>query len=166
LGEDAPSQSRLLAVVIKSGVERRAICWPPRPRAIQWQAELRDGEIKDVPAILPQASSRVPCWQGAEKQTGPGSAKQAVMVFSTPSQMGRPGEETAAVLADGALVTETSMAAGGDMDDHRAPPRGYHGQRATLGQREKRWGVAVLPTKSIRPPPFPTNRQTSVKGDA
>ena len=102
--------------VIKSG-GRVAILVPPG-LGYQWQAELRDGEINDVPAILRSLSAYLAAW--ADNQQ-PWFAKQAVMVSHAFTNW-RLGENAA--VWRWALVPEL-YARWRDMTDQRLP-RGYH----------------------------------------
>ena len=131
--------------VIKSG-GRVAILVPPG-LGYQWQAELRDGEVNDVPAILRSLSAYLAAW--ADNQQ-PWFAKQAVMVSHAFTNW-RLGENAA--VWRWALVPEL-YARWRDMTDHRLP-RGYH-DNATLA---KGWTcsaaaksiVAALPTNRKHP---------------
>lgn len=102
--------------VIKSG-GRVAILVPPG-LGYQWQAELRDGEINDVPAILRSLSAYLAAW--ADNQQ-PWFAKQTVMVSHAFTNW-RLGEKTA--VWRWALVPEL-YARWREKTDHRLP-RGYY----------------------------------------
>ena len=107
----------LARCVIKSG-GRVAILVPPG-LGYQWQAELRDGEINDVPPILRSLYAYLAAW--ADNQQ-PWFAKQAVMVSHAFTNW-RLGENAA--VWRWALVPEL-YACWRDMSDARLP-RGYHG---------------------------------------
>jgi len=104
--------------VIKSG-GRVAILVPPG-LGYQWQAELRDGEINDVPPILRSLSAYLGAWTDNQE---PWFAKQAVMVSHAFTNW-RLGGANAAVWR-WALVPEF-YARCREMTDGRLP-RGYHG---------------------------------------
>jgi superfamily II DNA or RNA helicase len=103
--------------VIKNG-GRVAILVPPG-LGYQWQAELRDGEVNDVPPILRSLYGYLLVWHDNQQ---PWFAKQAVMVSHAFTNW-RLGEKAA--IWRWALVPEL-YARWRDMTDGRLP-RGYHG---------------------------------------
>src|ERR1035438_1139798 len=133
--------------VIKSG-GRVAILVPPG-LGYQWQAELRDGEINDVPPILRSLYAYLAAW--ADNQQ-PWFAKQAVMVSHAFTHW-RLGENAA--VWRWALVPEL-YARWRDLTDARLP-RGYHGND-TLADGWVCGAVAKSITAAL-----PTNRKHPIR---
>ena len=133
--------------VIKSG-GRVAILVPPG-LGYQWQAELRDGEVNDVPPILRSLYAYLAAW--ADNQQ-PWFEKQAVMVSHAFTNW-RLGENAA--VWRWALVPEL-YARWREMTDQRLP-RGYHDNRHLA----KGW-VCSTAAKSIAAA-LPKNRKHPIR---
>jgi superfamily II DNA or RNA helicase len=132
-------------VILRGG--RVAILVPPG-LGYQWQTELRDGEINDVPPILRSLYAYLLAWDGDPE---PWFAKQAVMVSHAFTNW-RIGENAA--VWRWALVPEL-YACWREMIDSRLP-RGYHSS-GTLSD-----GVCRAAAKSIAAA-VPKNRQHPVR---
>ena len=115
-------KTRIAVALARSVIEkggRVAILVPPG-LGYQWQAELRDGKIVDVPPILRSLYAYLAAWEADNQQ--PWFAKQAVMVSHAFTNW-RLGEKSE--VWRWALVPEL-YARWREMIDERLP-RGYHG---------------------------------------